>query len=197
MIKIINEGHKERAFCATCKKVGTVTFKYKSYLTEVGDIIPGVLQGFCDKCNERLLLPPQSIPKIKPYYMRQSKTQEYKVANVIEDALLNIGAQVRMEKPDMFRTMLRFYLATPKSRNWIRHVEVKSLGLATARLSFRIDMPTDLLLTQEAHRLDLTKSQFISMMIWDAKDRLLNDSKESRLFMSEIKLFRAPDLVAV
>ena len=193
MIKIFNEGHTEKGFCAKCKAVTGVTFKYKPYLTEGGDTIPEVLQGFCDGCGDRLLLPPQSIPKIQPYYIRQNKIQEYKVPVVIEDALLNIGSIVRLEKPDTFKTILRFYLTNPNSQGWIKHTDVKRLGPSRARLSFRVDEITNSLLMKRADNLAISKNQFISMIIWDAKDRLTGKSKESKLYTNEIKLFRSPE----
>jgi hypothetical protein len=195
MIKIINEGHKERAYCQPCGKIVPVTYKYKPYMTESGEAIEGVLQGFCDVCNKRLVIPPQSIPKIKPYYLRQDKTQEYKVPTIIEDALLNIGSFVHLEKPDVFKTILRFYLSTRQSESWIKKAQIQDLGPAKSRLSFRIDQKTDAVLTKYAHRLALNKNQFVAMMIWDAKDRLLNNQGVSKEYMKETKLFRAPEYI--
>lgn len=196
MIQILSEGHTERAHCSQCRGLVSITFKYRPYLTEDGDSIPDVLQGFCDRCNNRILMPPQSIPKIQPYYAKQIKVQEYKVPNAIEDALLNIGSRSRLEKPDAFKTILRFYLSNSHGQSWIRGTDVKQLGASKVRLSFRIDEPTDSLLTETAQKLSLSKNQFVSMMIWDAKDRLTGNSKESKAYSNEIRLLQTPEFSA-
>lgn len=193
-MKILTEGHQEKALCPKCDGLKTVTFLYKLYLTEYGDAIPSVLQGFCDGCGERLLIPPQSIPKIKPYYQTMNKTQEYKVPNVIEDVLLNIGSQVKMEKPDVFKSILRYYLENNVSKGWIKKIGAKNLGPSVARLSFRIDEPTDFLLKQMTKSLELNKNQFVSRMLWDAKDRLLNETREAKEFRDCIKLMKVPEI---
>lgn len=193
-MKILTDGHQERALCPNCDGLTTVTFSYKPYMTEYGDAIPNVLQGFCDKCGERLLIPPQSIPKIRPYYQTQNKTQEYKVPNVIEDVLLNIGAQVKMERPDAFKSILRFYLSKNKSKGWIEKASTKHLGPSVVRLSFRMDEPTDVLLRQKVKSLSINKNQFIARMLWDAKDRLLNETQEAREFRDSIQLMTVPEL---
>lgn len=195
MSEILNEGHKERTYCQSCGKMVGVTYKYKYYMMEDGNSIPNVLQGFCDSCGVRLLIPPQSIPKLKPFYQRHDKTQEYKVPNVIEDALLNISLSIKLEKPDAFKSILRFYLTEPHISSWIRKSNSKKLGPSVARLSFRIDAPTDQLLTRLAKNLDISKNQFVSRMIWDAKDRLLGETKTSRTFFDETRLLRSPEII--
>lgn len=191
-MKIINEGHKQRALCPSCDKVTTVTFRYRPYLTESGESIADVLQGFCDGCGERLLIPPQSIPKITPYYAHQNVTQEYKVPSILEDILLNIGSKARLDKPDAFKSVLRFYLYNLPKRRWLKKSEPMDLGPARGRFSIRIDEETDAFLKNLAGKLGMNKNQFIVSMLWDAKDRLLEDTDDAKEFLNETKLFRAP-----
>ncbi len=193
MTKIFNENDKIKAFCPTCKSIVTVTFIYRPYLTEKKDEIPNVLQGFCDSCHERLLLPPQSTPKIAPYYKKQSEFVDYMVPEVINDVLLSIGYHSRLETPDAFKSMLRYYLSKSNRISWIKKAKVTNLGPARSRLSFKLDEPTHSKLKQVASKIELSKNQFIMRMIWDAKDRLLINGTEAKEFTTETKLLRVPE----
>ncbi len=195
-IKIFNEGEKVEAFCPTCESDVTVTFRYEDYITEKNVKIPNVLQGFCDSCHERLLLPPQSTPKIAPYYakIKQSEQLEYSVPEVINDVLLNIGYQLKLENPDPFKILLRFYLSKSLSKTWLNKNKVKHLGRAGSRLSYRIDKQTHAKLKQVAATMDISNTQYVMRMIWDAKDRLLSDSAIAKEFVNETKLLRVPEI---
>jgi len=192
-MKIYIEGEKTRAICPTCHDICSVTFKYKAYVTEHGDLIPDVLQGFCDKCEQRLLLPPQSAPKIAPFYRRQSVVQEFRVPHAVEDALLCLSSEYKIEKPDLFKTMLRFYLTSKGRSKWVKKIDADLLGKSGSRLSFRIDEATDSLLSVRSKEISVSKNKFISMMIWDAKDRLLDKGETSNEFFEETKLLRVPE----
>jgi hypothetical protein len=192
-MKIYIEGEKTRAICSTCHDICSVTFKCKAYITEHGDSIPDVLQGFCDKCGQRLLLPPQSTPRIAPYYRRQTVLQEFRVPHAVEDALLCLSSEYKIEKPDLFKTMLRFYLTGKGRSKWVKKVDAESLGKSGSRLSFRIDEATDSLLSIRSKEISVSKNKFISMMIWDAKDRLVDKGEASNEFFEETKLLRIPE----
>jgi hypothetical protein len=194
-MKIYIEGEKSKAICSTCRDMCSVTFKYRVYATEHGDIIPDVLQGFCDKCGDRLLMPPQSTPKIAPYYQRLSIVQEFRVPHAIEDALLCLSSKYKIEKPDLFKTMLRFYLQDKARIKWISETNTEQLGKSGSRLSFRVDEATDSLLSACSKGISVSKNKFVSMMIWDAKDRLLGKTATSRIFYEETKLLRFPEEV--
>ena len=196
-MKILNEGHREKAVCPACHDIRDVVYRYRPYITEDGDTIPEVLQGFCEGCGERLLIPPQSIPKIKPYYQRLSKTQEYKVPSVIDDILLNIGASIKMEKPETFKSVLRFYLERTSRWNRIDARSSHKLGPASTRLSFRVDEPTDALLQHTTRKLAINKSRFVTLMFWDAKDRLLKNTPEAEAFRTGTKFLHAPDAATI
>ena len=191
-MKIIKEGHKQRALCPECDKVTMVTFRYRPYMTESEEAIPDVLQGFCDGCGKRLLVPPQSIPKIKPFYSRQNVTQEFKLPSVIEDILLNIGYKASMDKPDAFKSILRFYLYNQPKKHWLRKSEALDLGPAKGRFSIRIDEATDDSLQAIALQLGMNKNRCINSILWDARERLLEDTADAKEFLSETKLFRSP-----
>jgi hypothetical protein len=190
-MKFITEGHKLKSICPECDKITSVTFRYRPYKTDSEIKIPDVLQGFCDECDKRILIPPQSIPKIKPYYAAQNVTQEFKFPPVIEDILLNIGNRIGLEKPDAFKSLLRFYLLNQPGKRWLKKDALPELGPARGRLSVRIDEGTDEALKEIAKKLGLNKTQFIAAMLWDAKERLLENTAEAKEFRSETKLFSA------
>ena len=195
-MNLINKGHKVKALCPKCDKVTAISFEYRPYLTEIGESIPDVLQGFCDVCGKRVLIPPQSIPKISPFYVSQNITQEYKIPRIIEDVLLNIGSHVKLEKPDAFKTILRYYLLNESKKHWIKIFETKDLGPLKVRISVRIDQQTDGLLKSLVDKLGINKNQFITLMLWDAKDRLLENNACAKEFLEETKLLRPPGLKA-
>lgn len=180
-----------KAACSTCKAICSVTYKYKPYETEHGDFIPDVLQGFCDSCGERLLLPPQSSYKIAPFYNKASIVEEFRIPNEVEDALLSMSSYLRIEKPELFKIMLRLYLR----KNWVESMEKThqpKLGVSKARLSVRVDEQMEKLLAMRSKKVSLTKNKFVTWMIWDAKERLVGGSKESKEFLKATELLRTP-----
>lgn len=186
--KIFIENEKVGAYCWNCEKDTMVTFKYKAYKTEDGEKIENVLQGFCDSCKERLLLPPQSTPRIKSYNSKQSKTQEYMVPKAIEDVLLLVGEHAGLEKPDVFKVMLRFYLGNQKKDSWMKLLELGNIGKPDTRLSFRVDPQTDETLMAWCTKLGISKNMLVTKMIWDAKDRLIDGGIISKKFLQQTSL---------
>ena len=188
-MKMYAEGDQARAVCHKCKAVCAATFRYKPYVTEFGDSVAEVLQGFCNACGERILLPPQSTPRVAPYYQKQSVVEEFRIPNPAEDALLCLGSEFGMEKPDVFKALLRFYL-DKKHVKLAAKAAVPDLGKAKARLSVRIEESLVRLFAKRIQDLDMPKSQFVVAMIWDAKDRLLGKTQEAKAFLEATKLMR-------
>ena len=66
-MNVYNEGDCTKAVCENCKCIAYVVFKARDYEFEDGRIVGNILQGFCETCGERLLLPIQSARILRHY----------------------------------------------------------------------------------------------------------------------------------
>ncbi len=83
-MKEVVDGQKENSFCEKCKKIVSVTFRTEDYKTKYNDLIPDVMQGFCDTCSDRVTVPPQSAYLLRLYYIKK-----------VEDAHREMGLKMK------------------------------------------------------------------------------------------------------
>ncbi len=59
-------GQKSKAICECCEKIVTTTFKYRDVKIKDKDIVvPHLLVGVCDTCDETVSIPSTATPQIK------------------------------------------------------------------------------------------------------------------------------------
>lgn len=101
---IIVEGQKGVGFCESCKKEGSITYRTEYFYTEYNESIPDVMQGFCDSCNLRAVLPPQSSHLVIPYYRKKvldhNREKGLKMKCPICKTGLAVAGQERLETLD-------------------------------------------------------------------------------------------------
>ncbi len=85
-MKVYFEGEKSKAICPECKDIVETTFRYESLKFD-NEVIPNILQSFCDVCGSVCSFPHQEVEKIKSYlkkHRRKIKLLEYS-SEVIEN----------------------------------------------------------------------------------------------------------------
>jgi len=187
-MRILKEGDHSKAICETCGDIVSTTFRYASYKAE-GNIIPDVLQGFCDKCGKVVALPHQSSYKIREYRESHNlKPLELRVPTHYKDILLTIGAihHISSAPNTLFRFVSELYiekLYAPTGDNIFKRL-LKALDDKLAigernndRLSCRIpaDIYKHLLDIKTAKKVET--SQIVRGIIITAKYDLLDNVK--------------------
>jgi hypothetical protein len=74
-------GGKSTGPCSSCRKLVKTTYGLAPYRIENGQIVPEVLQAFCDECGKVCFMPHSSVATIRefrqnPKHLRQSFRQK-------------------------------------------------------------------------------------------------------------------------
>jgi len=95
------EGDTSKALCDHCKEIIPVTFRYADFKAH-GLVIPDILQGFCDNCDESVSLPHQSTYKIREYRETHDNSISVRIPKHYNDILASIGGVNKISRKPNF-----------------------------------------------------------------------------------------------
>ncbi|WZO97395.1 hypothetical protein EP7_004427 [Isosphaeraceae bacterium EP7] len=147
-MRLFQPGDRSVGICQHCRcKVRTV-MKYVDFTPAGTDaIVPDVLLGICERCDNVVGIPYQSTPKINEHRAAAAHTQENIEARVprsLEEALELVTASVGGTHKEFRPAMMRYYLnQVSKDPEVARQVEARSKadlarGKADRRLALKV-----------------------------------------------------------
>jgi hypothetical protein len=109
-MNIFKVGDTQKAICNACKSLGNATFALRDVpLSDGSGVVRKVLVGVCDKCDQVVLTPQQSVPAIKKQLDMQKKPIEICVpAHMID--MLNLASVELGGSTDFSLVLVKYYL---------------------------------------------------------------------------------------
>ena len=141
--KIFREGDKGIAMCESCaSKVTTTYLRREVPLNDDSDVVKDVMVGVCDQCDDIVMMPHQSVPRVKQVIAKKRKPLEARVPSHIKDMLLMVNYELEQTK-GFEQFVVLYYLnrwatcGVPMTR--LRRYRRNELfhGKANSRLSFK------------------------------------------------------------
>jgi hypothetical protein len=183
-MNIYKDGDKSKAYCPYCEKGVSITYKYDK-LKIKENIIPKVLQGFCDECKKSAITPHQSSLRIKEF-IDASKQFNSRIPDHFRDILLEIGKSYRVSPNinTVFAKLLGFYISknihSKKSfaNNLVNYLNDNLvIGPSKDRISCNISKKSYLFIKEVSEVGDFNMSILAKCLIVKAKYDLLDNTK--------------------
>jgi hypothetical protein len=123
-----------------------IVYRYRAvYLEKTKVSVPNVLVGVCLTCDESIVLPAQSTPRIKEARERVLREQNARIPLELEDRL-NMLAHSLAVRPEPFKGALCRYVLDRVARDerfaervWALAVSAEAKGTPGGRVKFRAD----------------------------------------------------------
>jgi hypothetical protein len=144
--RLLRAGDDARAICRHCKAMRDIVYRYRAvYLEKTKVSVPNVLVGVCLTCDESIVLPAQSTPRIKEARERVVREQNARIPLELEDRL-NMMAYSLDIRPEPFKGALCRYVLDRVVRDerfaervWALAVSAEAKGTPGGRVKFRAD----------------------------------------------------------
>ena len=109
-MKIFKVGDSQKAICESCQSVENATFRLRDVpFSDGSGTVKNVLVGVCDKCDEVILTPQQSVTAINKQLRAIRKPIESKVPAHFVDMLNSACAELGA-KPDFSNALIKYYV---------------------------------------------------------------------------------------
>lgn len=144
--RLLRAGDVERSICPHCKAMREMVYQYRAvYLQKTKVTVPNVLVGVCQTCDQPIVLPAQSTPRIAEARAREVREQNARIPLELEDRL-NVMAQALDVRPEPFKGALCRYVLGRVVRDrafaeraWALARSPEAMGTPGGRVKFRAE----------------------------------------------------------